>query len=317
MAEWDDYKRNINFIAYARHHGYETDEVESTPRGNPTNWVLRRASDNAKLLVRHTGECWVYRDMRDDTNRGTIIDFVQKEKGFPKGFGTAGFGMVLKELRAYSGAAPALSALPHAKPAVPRKVDRSAVAGIWAAAQVVELPRYLVQERQIPAALLRDRLFAGTFREDARSNIVFPTYDREGLLGVELRNRNGFRLQWPEGNTKGIWLSHSPAATKQLVLTESPIDAMSYAALFRPSKTRFVSTGGALSKAGGEYLRQLAEGLEAGSAVVLGLDNDPGGVAVAAQARQVLPPSLEVREHLPVGCKDWNDALKRDREQER
>lgn len=312
MSEADEYKRNVNLIDYARHCGYVVDDKESTPRGNPTNWVLRRHSDDGKLLARHTGECWIYRDMRAPANRGTIIDFVQKEKGYSKGHGTSGFGLVMKDLRGFCGGAPPPPPAPT-RAEIPPKIDRSAVSRLWEAASTVAAPEYLVRDRQIPAAVLTGRLFAGTFRQDSRNNVVFPTYDREGLRGLELRNRRGFCVQWPAGDTKGIWLSNSPAETRQLVIAESAIDALSYAALFRPAGTRFVATGGGLSKAGGEYLRQIAAGLPLGHGqVVLAIDNDKGGADVAKMIRQYLPEGSRWREHPPSGAKDWNDALKND-----
>jgi hypothetical protein len=103
--------------------------------------------------------------------------------------------------------------------------------------------RYLEQERNIPAVVLADPIFAGRIYTDRHYNAVFPHYDREGLCGFELRNTTfkGFA----RGTRKGLWYSVSTTPEDSaLVTAESAIEALSYHALHHPARTRYFSIAG-------------------------------------------------------------------------
>src|SRR5688572_21343891 len=97
--ELERLKRDADLLDYAcTRAGYEVDWKESSPRGNPTHWILRRHSDDSKILAIRTPNCWLYFDLRQHGadlgsgrlspgGHGTIIDFVQQELGLPTGPG--------------------------------------------------------------------------------------------------------------------------------------------------------------------------------------------------------------------------------------
>ena len=64
------------------------------------------------------------------------------------------------------------------------------------------------------------------------------------MCGYEIKN-GGF-TGFAAGGQKGLWFSHTQPADRRLVLTESAIDALSYAALFPDAEdqTRYASLGG-------------------------------------------------------------------------
>nr|MDQ2827867.1 toprim domain-containing protein [Chloroflexota bacterium] len=105
----------------------------------------------------------------------------------------------------------------------------------------------------------------------------------------------------------------------QYHITESPIDALSRAALIQRVGERgeyvFLSNDGH-----GELpKRQIDEGLARGALVHCGFDNDAGGAKLWAQVKEAYPRvEAIVRERPPAGAKDWNDALRaQDQQQER
>ena len=89
---------------------------------------------------------------------------------------------------------------------------------------------YLEHERCVPAAVLLSPRFAGRMRIDSLGNTVFPHFDAAGLCGYEIKNC-GF-TGFAAGGQKGLWFSHTQPADRRLILTESAVDALSYAALF-------------------------------------------------------------------------------------
>ena len=92
----------------------------------------------------------------------------------------------------------------------------------WERAQACFGLPYLAGRGIGPETLLLPR-FAGCVRVDARHNALFPHYDRAGLCGFEIKNKDftGFAA----GGVKGLWYSAAKPTDTALVLVESAIDA--------------------------------------------------------------------------------------------
>jgi len=111
----------------------------------------------------------------------------------------------------------------------------------------------------------------------------------------------------------------APAAymAPQYHIVESPIDALSRAALIQREGVRgeytFVSTDGH----GDLPRRHINEGLAARGLVHCGFDNDKGGATLWERVKEAYPRAEAiVREQPAKGCKDWNDALRASHEQD-
>jgi hypothetical protein len=176
----------------------------------------------------------VYFSVRDDRDNGSIIDFVKFRS-------QANLGHIRKVLRLWARqpASPALPVMPKLE--VTTK-DRQQVERRYRAMAPALRHPYLEDVRHIPAAVLSSPRFAGRVRIDGHRNAVFPHFDAGGLSGYELKNQNftGFAV----GGEKGLWMSHADSADHRLVVAESAIDALSYAALFLDAGTRYASIGG-------------------------------------------------------------------------
>ncbi len=221
MAELEEFKTTINLSAYAASQGYELDRKESS-----RNSVIMRNGGGDKIVIaRGLDGHWIYFSVRDDTDNGSIIDFVQNRKGCK-------LGRVRQELRPWIG-----GGNPSGMPQITHYVrevqktskDRQHVLSKYARMQHITRHRYLEEERCIPAAILQNPRFAGKMKVDIRNNAIFPHYDRDGLCGYEIKNRNftGFA----KGGDKGLWFSAARKGDTCLVIAESTIDAISYAVL--------------------------------------------------------------------------------------
>ena len=179
---------------------------------------------------------------------------------------------------------------------------------------------YLVEQRGIPHGMIDELHERGTIYADGRANAVFLRTDAEGqAVGASLRGTlPGSEFQGlaygsrrDEGHFSFTVGTSERYAAPQYHITESPIDALSRAALIQRAGESgeyvFLSNDGH-----GELpKRQIEEGLTRGALVHCGFDNDVGGNKLWQQVKEAYPRAEAiVRERPPAGAKDWNDALR-------
>jgi len=300
-AELDAFKRDIDLRQFVASLGYQMDKRESS-RGST---VLRRCGDKIVVKRNHNGH-YVFFSVRDDRDNGTIIDFVQRRENLS-------LGEVRKILRPWIGR----TALPAFSRLEPTSKDRMRVEREYR--RMAEAPRhpYLEYRRCIPAAVLSSPRFADRIRIDRRGNAVFPHFDSEGLCGYELKNE-GF-TSFAAGGEKGLWSSHTRPQDRRLVLAESAIDALSYAALFPDveDRTRYASLAGKPNSKQPALVEATIAKLPEESEIVAAFDADPAGRSLAEMAHKAAAGAvtrgrtdLVFRAHLPTqGGKDWNEVL--------
>jgi len=176
----------------------------------------------------------------------------------------------------------------------------------------------LEHERGVPADVLLAPRFAGRMRIDSRGNTVFPHFDAAGLCGYEIKNcgYSGFAA----GGQKGLWFSHAQPDDRRLVLTESAIDALSYAALFADAEdqTRYASLGGKPSSRQAALVQATVAKLPAGAEIVAAFDADDAGRKLVAMIREIVAgialrtgrSDLIFEARLPADeGEDWNQVL--------
>jgi hypothetical protein len=306
VGELDVFKREINLSEYAATQGYRIDRKASS-----RNSVVMRSDAGDKIVIACGDDGhWIYFSVRDERDNGTIVDFVQKRKGVK-------LGGVRQELRPWAGGGWGDPARPHpdlfAQEIAPVSKDRAQVLRELARMKPVAFHAWLEEERAIPRSLLLDPRFAGRIRVDFRANAVFPHADQDGPCGYEIKNR-GF-TGFARGGEKGLWFSAARAGDTALVIAESGIDALSYAALHPDEAARYASTGGAMNPSQPALIAGAIEKLGQGARLVIATDNDPGGRALADQiealARQAGREDLVLIRDLPEGeGSDWNDVLR-------
>jgi hypothetical protein len=296
--ELERFKTEINLSEYAASRGYAL-----IPRESSRASVAMRHADGDKIIIaRGEDGHWIYFSIHRPQRGGSVIDLVQQLDG-------VSLGGVRKTLRSYlnlpSASRPRTDA--YAPQVEKTGRDRQNIVRQLAEMTPVLAHPYL-ESRQIPAALLTSRRFAGRIHADAYGAAVFAHEDENGVCGYELKNRRftGFSA----GGVKGLWESHQFPEDAALIVCESAIDALSHATLFPGETARYVSTAGAWSPQTAPLLRRAAEGLPRGE-IVLAFDNDDAGKKYDADARAALAECAHpIRTHLPATDKDWNDALR-------
>lgn len=306
--ELDAFKTEINLSELMASFGYQVDR-----RGTSKNSAMMAHPDGDKLVVScgHDGH-WVYFSVRDHADNGTVIDFVQRRT-------SENLGHVRRRLRDWlrsptTASAPAPDPQTFVQSLEPITRDLASVRARYESMGPIDgYHRYLVEERRIPRELLALEIFRDRIRVDDRTNAVFPHFTRDGLSGFEIKNANftGFA----KGGTKGLWGSRARETDKRLVIAETAIDALSYAAISGHDRSRLVSVAGELNPHQPELIVSAIRRMPAGSLVITAMDNDEGGDHLGEQMAQAFTRAdrddLELRDDRPaLRGTDWNDVLR-------
>ena len=302
--ELEIFKRDLDLRAVAASYGFAL-----VPRSSSPGSSVMIAGDDKIIVGRSSADQhWIYFSVRDASDNGSVIDFVQNRSG-------GSLGEVRKRLRPFLGrsaelpTAAARASFPDLKP-VARDI-LGVRARFEAMRPVTGHHPYLAGERGLPPTLLTSPRFAGRVRNDERGNAVFPHFDRDGICGYELKNASftGFS----KGGVKGLWASSLVEHDQALVFAESAVDALSYAALHGHARTRFYSVAGQVREAQLELAGAAIRKLPAGT-VTLAFDNDRAGDLLIAKFEAVFAEAgredLSIRIHRPTARgTDWNDKL--------
>jgi hypothetical protein len=315
--ELEAFKSRINLSAYAAARGYELDR-----RTSSRNSVAMRHPEGDKIIIgmgadRH----WVYYSVKNPGDHGSIIDFVQNRRGM-------NLGQARRELRPWLDTpATPLPPGPSGGPSTFFPPPESYAERVEPVVRDTEEVRrrladmrpagghhpYLVDRRAIPPDLLASPRLQGRILTDRHDNAVFPHWDEKGLCGYEIKNRDftGFA----SGGSKGLWAVGKQVGDDRVVVAETALDALSYAALHGGDGARLVSIAGTMNPQQPALLRRAMDNLPPGSAVIAAVDHDDGGDAIAEQIEAVFEglgrSDLSYRRHSPpTAGQDWNDVLR-------
>lgn len=293
--ELERFKTEIDLRDFAETIGFAPNRKESW-RGSA---VMERGQEDKIIITRDTDGHYVYFSVKAD-HGGTVIDLAKR-------YVSENFGEVRKALRRWSD-----RPVPPATPLGLQKTSRDLqrVAREWYGSAGYTAHAWLEGERAIPPALLQGHRFEGRLKIDSRDNVLFAHVNVLGeLCGFEKKNR-GF-TGFAAGGEKGLGVSNDFDGDTVLVLAESFIDMLSYAALFPHERTRYRSFGGGLSPKQPEIIREHLLALPRGAEVVAATDADDAGLSFA-DVIEGLSEGYAFRAHRPSSG-DWNDVLRRTR----
>jgi len=291
--ELDQFKSQINLAQYASKQGYDLLVKESSRN----SYVMKNQEGDKIVVATAADGHGIYFSVRDSSDNGSIIDFVQKRQGL-------NLGQVRKELRPELGISTPI-AISKIK-SKPRVVDRN-IEGVIKSVMTMtsaENHKYLTGERKISARVLKDDRFKNVVKSDRNGNAVFLHYDNNGLSGYELKN-TGF-TGFSRGGKKALWHSSNLENAKEIVIVESGIDALSHASMNPRRDTAYISGGGSLSNEQKALLDNAFKRAEKnGQKITLALDNDRAGKELTRELKTLAPKAeIEISK-----SKDWNQDL--------
>ena len=188
----------------------------------------------------------------------------------------------------------------------------------WATAR-----QYLVETRGLPATWIDRFHETGLIYADDHRNVVFLRYSdrhndqpwsRHEVTGASLRgtrdSEHAFYGLAPGSSRENgwFWLRSANGEVDRVVLTESPIDAISLAVLEKekspnsPTVSIYLSTDGS----GAVPTTALEEVLNRNGQVIAAFDVDKPGEKMAWRFAEMLPG---ITRMTPAQGKDWNDRL--------
>ena len=200
----------------------------------------------------------------------------------------------------------------NTQPTTPRKLDEPDPS------KLQRVKDYLAQDRGISPEAVDYLIMRGDLYANRHGSAVFVHRDPAGQVkGVTVRGTRGSFKQ-SQGDKKGAWFQYGDplASARAVILTESPIDALSYATVHPvPENTCIVSLGG-------HAISQELEAALKGKRVVIALDNPEQERNIqsrsdgekALQGIRKRLPFAEVQ--VPAGGKDWNEELTRQRDRQ-
>jgi hypothetical protein len=295
--ELERFKSDISLVDLAQgEFGYELVKRDSSQASK----VLKAGGD--KLIVSRKDGHDVYFNVGDESDKGSIVDFVQKRIN-------KSLGHVRKMLRSWL---PGSSRPAKKKPAAEASIrpvelskDRAVLVDAWQRMKPYN-GSYLTEVRGLDPELVK----AFDVRQDERGNAVFRHRGEDGeTSGWEVKNE-GFTGFSAGGQRSLLVAKVDQSPLKSIVIVESGIDAISYAQIRGHTGDAYISMGGEPSAAQLEQLKQLIKKNPQVS-VILAQDGDSAGDTMADKIQALDPVRPMERDRPPEG-KDWNDALKAD-----
>lgn len=259
---------------------------------------------------------------------GTVIDFVQNRENLS-------FTQAKDALREYLGnpeieqvnTQAARQSEQSAKEAEAKKLERVDLENKMRRQSTDLNPsNYLMQERGIERQTLEDPRFAPKVRTNRHGTAIFPyttMKDREtesSFGGYEMRGayeKDGETKQLrhfaqPRGVEKGVWVAGKPSKASHIVITEAPIDALSYAQHIgdvgnKNSNIAYVATGGSPSSEAQRVLGKINQ-MNPEASMTLAMDHGEGGKRFEERVSEAMPGKAYDKD-LPGRGKDWNEEI--------
>ena len=300
--DFSSFKHEINLTQYAAYLGYEIDRKKST-----RNSIAMRKSTEDKIVISKRGGNWIYFSVYDDQDSGTIVDFIRNRTG--KSLFEIG-----KELQVWIGGNITLpEPTKYVSHVEERQPDPRRIQRLFNYCAPAYDHDYL-KSRGITAEALKSPRFSGRIFQDHFKNAVFPHFKEKDVCGLELKGEN--TDLFVRGSEKTLWRSNTRKGDDTLIISETPIDALSYQILHALNSAFYTSTCGGFSPLQSDIINKLVNDLSWVTKVILITDNDDGGDAISNRLNAIITNanySGSLTRHSPdTRGLDWNDVLRKE-----
>ena len=312
LKSFQDFRNEISIIELALSVGYKIRKKDGL------KWpVLKDEISGDKIIIVNAQSTsnQGYFNPHDVKDKGTLINFVKNRIGsiFPYQNDKSEVGNINAVLYNYQN-------LPF-----PEKNIFKADVGNWAleySEKEFHLPEGLselndssyLHYRGIQSQIINGGFFKGKIfnvKMSDYNNIGFPYYNASGdTTGFELRNKQFKHVIEGSDRSIGVWHSNIPAILEVVILTESPIDALSYHQLKGKENSLYVSFGGSVAAGQLETVKSIitASTVSPGLRIISAVDNDEMGKIYTQKFKEAVPP--HIIEDYPR-LNDYNEDLKK------
>jgi len=310
-SDLDRVKQEVNLIQHAASMGYNLNKDKSSRL-----WAVMD-KDGDKILIKNSlnkNGHWMYSSLVDDKDKGTIVDFMLK-RGFSyraiRGLSSmhlddqvvkSQFGLSndLKDLSVQEKLAKAYFYGIENK----REENYLTARGIGASTYQSYIGRSLQVGSSAVFGLYQGLDSQGNGRMCSTLSYQFCTH-QDGTLAS--------KKYFQKGLSRGLAvLSSSKVSVERIVITESPIDALSHKQLYaEKDSTMYIATCGTISNSIANEISNILQGASNNNQeVVLAFDKDQGGKNLEMIVDQLAKPAAIQPIKIAVASgKDWNEQL--------
>ena len=299
-------KCEVNLVQHAKSMGYELDKKKSCRRYA----VMNKDGDKVVINTRpNRNGHWVYMSVVSERDKGTVVDFMLNR------------GYEYRDIRNLSSI--------HLDDGLLKELNKKA--------EVVE--DKTLQEKLSKGALMRVREedglrylekrkidersykgYLGKSMELGGGRAVFGLYrevDSEGngklcsTISYGYDQAGKSKKYFQAGLPRGLSVLKEEENPKKVIITESPIDALSYKQQYEEKDAVYISTCGNLTGRLKEEIGTVLKGAKARAQdVVLAFDKDEAGMKMSKKLETMCKElSLLCSVRFPTQGKDWNKEL--------
>jgi len=284
------FKSELNLAEYISSFDYQRDKSKSSRN----NVVMKK--DDDKIIVSKSKESghYVYFNVNDANDSGSIIDFIQKR--FKESL-----GLVRKRLREW---------IINPQPRENIKVtlsskDVSKIFNFW---HKLKSENFVKEYRGISIDILNKTEKI----KKVGNKLYFSLFNKKGLCGISTIDANNNKMII-KNSEKGVWVKGDLKKSKRIIIFESPIDAMSYEQLKGQENDFYVATLGNIGDSAKESLEAILY-YEKDAHIIVAMDNDEAGVKLSVEIFNFISAvdeSSYTRTRLRATSilKDWNEDL--------
>jgi len=312
LKTFQDFRSQISIIELAISIGYKLNKRDGL------KWpVLKDGISGEKIIIVNprSSSNQGYFNPNDPKDKGTLINFIKNRLGsiFPYESSKSEMSNINSVLYNYQNLdIPEKSAY---RSNFEKLIENYSSKEFKLPEGITELknPEYLYS-RGVESQTLNNTAFKGKIfnvRIGEYDNIGFPYYDAEDkIVGYEIRNKQYKHMVEGSKRSSCVWHSNIPNKLDFVLLTESPIDALSYHQLKGKKNTLYVAFAGAVGDDQITTLKSIIKGANSGSdfKFISAVDNDKAGRRYTEKFKTAFSENLIVDTPL---LNDFNEDLKR------
>jgi hypothetical protein len=304
--------KRINLVDYLiHHHGYEKNKEKSSEK-----WPRLDHGDGTKLLLHEYKGIHYYESLQDELDSGTIVDYMLRR-------GRGSYQEIIAEVSGRPLSIFISNPTSNQQQTSNEPVKDPAQQQKRAQDKLDKFPsnygKTYLEKRGIEPATYQLTQGVKTNTQGA----IFGLYTKVDIQGQgqlcstiqyyqKIDGDDGKSCKYfQKGLPRGLSVLKSSWEIKEIVVTESPIDALSHKQLHGTKQTLYLSTCGSIGK---EIARSLEavfiQAKEQSIGVKLGFDGDEKGREMAQQVVVIASKcGITCQIEFPKVGKDWNDML--------
>ncbi len=290
-AEMERFKKEINLAEFIGLKGY----VKEKRLGK--SGIIFKGRDGDRILVATQNNYHgVYFNSQDDSDEGSVIEFLMRRRGKDLREARKELRFWLKEVRIVEYIPPVPSTQDQLK--ILKKIAKMGQ----------EENAFLVQEKKISKVLVTGSRFSGQVLTDLAGCAVFPHFLSGRLTGYEIEKR-GFSGFSSLGE-KGLWLSQGLGKeSKRITICKSGLECLSHAQIHTNRISDYISIAGSLSDSQKSELTMIARmAMINGIEIIVAVGND--SIKMAEEIHEIFrKQGVKTIWNIPENGKGWSEIL--------